>query len=128
MTLYFDGETAFFKTRGKNKVQNLFISVESGEALLCNGVRYPAVQGVVYLPRVALRHGENTLALLKDKHLFPCESLMLEGDTVFPCAMPTESILLHLWERVLSQEKTISSLTKRLSAAEARLAPRHLFS
>ena len=128
MTLLFDGQSAFFKERGKTFAKSLVIHLPDEHALFFNGICYFPQNGAVHLPFHAVRKGENHLALRMNNRIFPTENLLFDGAAFAPAGLPTEQMLLRQTEELASVKDTLASLGKRLERLEAKAVARTLFS
>ena len=128
MTLLFDGERAFFEERTARAAEGLSLSLPADSSLLCNGVRLSPASDSLHIPRAALYPGENTLTLKKDEHLYPCEGLIYDGETVTPCGMPTEAIIATQCKKIASLASKVDALSARLAVCESKLSAGLLFS
>ena len=128
MTLLFDGERAFFAERTSRTAEGLTLCLPKDSVLLCNGVRLSPASDSLHIPRSALYPGENTLALKKNGHLYPCEWLIYDGATVVPCGMQTEAIIATQCKQIASLASKVNTLSDRLAACEDKLSAGLLFS
>lgn len=127
MTLYFDGEVAFFAERTPVPAHALTVSLPKDATLFVGGVRTEAREGAARVPRALLTQGENALSLAVGERLYPVEHLYFDGETVTPAGLPAEALLLSAHKRTVALWEAVEALRGRVETLERAQTAHTLF-